>query len=320
MFGYGGGVLETDKTGCMIKTSRFTKHSWYRAHQRRLSAVGGVIAVLLISFLFFLVQSHRLPGQVGARVWFFDVGQGDATFLETASGSQMLIDGGVNNTVLTKLGSVMWPWDYAIDALVMTHPDADHVNGLVEVLDRYNVGVVYVNEVDPEEEIENAFFTRAIASGVEVVVLRAGDRFVFDEWEMSVLWPTEEAMLDPSMSQNDQSIVLRLETEGACLLLMGDAERDVEEGLVETILPCEILKAGHHGSSSSSSVSFLEAVSPEVAVISAGENNRYGHPHEIVLERFSDAGVSVLRTDLHEDIFFFLSENGKIIQTNPLSF
>ena len=304
----------------MIRTSRHQSKTFFARHRSSFAGVLVLCALLLFAVSIFCFESHRLFWGTGSSVWFFDVGQGDATFLETSDGSQLLIDGGVDNTVLAKLGSVMWPWDRSIDAIVLTHADADHLTGLVEVLRRYQVQVVYVNKKEASEVLEQVFFQQSFINGAEIIVLDQGDRFVLDDWNFSVLWPSESAMSDSLISQNDRSLVLRAEQGDSCFLFMGDAEEGAELEILQGASDCAVLKAGHHGSSSSSSVLFLEAVQPEVVVVSAGQENRYGHPHEIVLERLMDVGAAVLRTDQQGDILFWLREDKQIIQGDSLSF
>lgn len=236
----------------------------------------------------------------------FDVGQGDAIWIETPDRYQVLVDGGPSGRVVEKLGSVMGFWDRHIDLLVLTHPHADHLTGLLDVLDRYTVGAV----IDPGAEYDTAEYAlweeklaqkkipryRAIA-GMEVAIGKYAT--------LSILSPMETPRRRLS-NVHDANIVGELSFGEVEFLLTGDAEAKLERALLSRgrISDVEILKVGHHGSKTSSSDAFLSAAKPEFAVISAGKNNRYGHPHPSVLERLESLGIQVFRTDVAGNVHF----------------
>lgn len=235
------------------------------------------------------------------RVWFFDVGQGDATLIETPGGRQILVDGGPDQTVLQKLPQAMWPWDRTLDAIVVTHPDADHITGLLGVLERYEVAAIYETGVRGGTTVIAELAAAMDDEEAERHLARAGQSFVYDGVMFEMLWPTPQ-IVATQKDRNNTSIVLRVRYGDTTLLLTGDAEADAEAAFGKRAGDVDVLKAGHHGSRTSTTVAFLRAVTPEYAVVSAGAYNRYGHPHPIVISRLRDAGARVWRTDTDGDI------------------
>jgi competence protein ComEC len=253
----------------------------------------GAAAVLLILAFFFW---RGLPdGKL--HVIFLDVGQGDAIFIQTPSGKQILIDGGPSETqVLAQLGHQMPFWDRTLDVVVLTHPDSDHVNGLVPVLERYQVAAVIHRQIEMDSETYDYWLGLVEAEGAAVYQGEVGLRLTLDDGlEMLILHPGVGVW----ESANDNSVVTRLAYGQVSFLLTGDIEAEVEEALVGAgaIRESTLLKAAHHGSCSSTTQAFLDAVDPEVVVISVGADNTFGHPCDEVLERLE--GLPTYRTDEH---------------------
>lgn len=233
------------------------------------------------------------------HVAFLDVGQGDATFIQTPSGHQLLIDGGLNPTVLNdQLGRQMPFWDKHIDLVVATHPDADHVSGLPGVFDRYHVDLLITDgELAEASPIYSVVLQSADQHGATIHRAQAGEVIDFgDGVVLEVLHPGDTLDLE---DRNENSVVLRLVYGQFTMLLTGDAGEAAEEDVLDTGRDVQslVFKAGHHGSRTSSNEFFLAAVQPQIMVISAGKDNRYGHPHAEVLQRAADIGAVVLRTD-----------------------
>ena len=249
-----------------------------------------LIAVMLLAF-------SGLFSEQGVRVWIFDVGQGDAIFID-APHQQMLIDGGPDALVLERLAAVMPWWDRSIDVVVNTHPHADHVVGLISVLERYQVqdmidGGEGYNTPEFAEYLRLAGVSRRIISASEVIELGDGAT-------LTTLWPAvpyaDAVLEDP----NDGSVVFLFEYGQTSILLTGDA--GLEEELEWEVRDVDILKVGHHGSETSTSQELLDRTTPEVAIISVGEDNNYGHPSRFVIERLLRAGINVLRTDQNGNV------------------
>ncbi len=253
---------------------------------------GGAAAVMLAGLAIAGLPDGRL------HVAFLDVGQGDAIFITTPRGQQILIDGGPGpSVVLAQMGSAMPFWDRSLDVVVNTHPDDDHLAGLLAVLERYQVSQVILPDVDADTPLYTAWQKALAGEGATVTRAQAGMRLALgDGVEAEVLHPGAVAAGD---LLNDHSVVLRLTAGRVSFLLPGDIEADVEQELVESGRPlaASVLKVAHHGSITSSSPAWLAAVKPQVAVISVGADNRFGHPAAEVLQRYAAAGIPVLRTD-----------------------
>jgi len=265
--------------------------------QKQIKLVHLVIILCLSVFSF---STHSIASQKDGllKVYFFDIGQGDSIFIETPSGHQLLIDGGPGNTVLSKLGEVMPFYDKDIDVVVVSHPHADHIVGLINILNRYDVK----NIVEAKESYNSSEFKawqEAVknenANNVEAVAGKVID--LGDGVTLTILHPFESVAGDNPKNPHDDVVVAMLKYKDLEIILTGDMEIRVERRLIMEgyDLDSDVLKIGHHGSKSSSSVNWLTAVSPKQAVISVGRDNRYGHPHQEVLERLSN--TEILRTD-----------------------
>jgi len=267
------------------------------------------IFVLILVNVYLWQFIFSLDGNL--KVVFFDVGQGDSIFIETPQGHQILIDGGPGQKVLTKLSKVMPFWDKSIDLVVLTHPDYDHLSGLVSALQRYQVDNIIWNGqesasktfTDWQEAVLRGSAREFI--GQRGLVIKAGKaRFV-------TLWPDESSVNQLQGGSNDGSIVLLLNYGLNKFLFTGDITSKSEKALVSrdiALLKADVLKVAHHGSKYSTSKEFLAAVSPQAAIISCGVNNFYGHPHEEVLSNLWESAIKVLRTDQKGDII--ITSNG----------
>ena len=231
-------------------------------------------------------------------VSFLNIGQGDAIFIDSPSGRQALIDGGKGSTVVRELGKVM-PWyDRSIDVVIGTHPDADHIGGLPDVLARYDVSTVIRSSVEDSGADQTAFL-RAVASEKNAQVLIAERGQIIDLGEgayLEILFPDRAV---PLIETNTGSIVARLVYGDTAFMLTGDAPQAIEEYLVSldgSNLKSDVLKAGHHGSRTSSALPFVGYVAPSYAVFSRGCDNSYGHPHKEVVELFARFGIPTLDT------------------------
>ena len=240
------------------------------------------------------------------HVTFLDVGQGEATLIVTPSGRQVLVDGGPDSAVMQGLGARLPFWDRSLDVIALTHPHGDHLSGLLGVLDRYDADLFLHRSADyPSAEYarwEQALAERAGRS--TLLEAQRGHRIALgDGVVLDVLHPGPVTIEGET---NNNSLVLRLTYGEVVFLLTGDIETPVESALVARGAPLDaiVLKVGHHGSATSSSAPFLEAVSPSLAVISVDEDNRFGHPDDEVMDRL-DAMLPddrLLLTSQHGDV------------------
>lgn len=269
-------------------------------NQKTLLVIFLALGTALIWYAVFYFESHQ-----NLLVTFFDVGQGDAIFIEVPNGNQILVDGGPNAQVLSKLGQRMPFWDRSLDLVILTHPHADHLDGLLEVLKRYNVSTVIETGVRHSIPEYSEWQQLLKEKNVNVVIAKRGQRIqLSDSAYLDILTPFEGFEGKSPKNIHDSMVVSKLFYGSTTALLMGDAERPLEYQLVfeGTNLKVDILKVGHHGSKTSSSEEFLKAVSPRYAVISVGKKNRYGHPHQEVVDRLNSLGIKIFRTDVDGDI------------------
>lgn len=270
--------------------------------------------VLWVWFWPILAGGEGRGAPLGAplKVAFLDVGQGDAIFVETPDGVQLLIDGGPNNAVLRELGKQMPFNDRSLDVVLATHPDLDHIGGLVEVLKRYEVDNIIKTDNQSDTAVAKAFLTAVEAEKAQVISATAGQQITLGaSTTLVILSPFGEV---EKMESNDSSIVAILVYGKTKFLLTGDASTKIENSLIQNwgdFLESEVLKLGHHGSKTSSSANFLDIVSPYFAVVSAGKNNRYNHPSTEVVERVTQKRV-LLRETMGKGSVVFFSDGEKV--------
>lgn len=277
-----------------------------------------IIFWTLLCVTFVLALVYIKENNTGTlKVFFLDVGQGDAIYIRTPGGRDMLIDGGPSKIVIQRLSEVM-PWyDKTIDVVLETHPDADHIGGLPHVFARYEVGVFIEPGVKSPNAIDDELLRLREEKNIPQTIARRGMRVDFgDGSHFDILFPdTDPAFLET----NTASIVGRMVYGSTSVMLTGDSPDEIERHLIfkdGTTLRSDILKAGHHGSRTSSGLEFVKTVAPKYAVISAGKGNRYGHPHKEVLNVFNTLGVEVMRTDTMGTLYF-VSDGKMFIKKRP---
>lgn len=265
----------------------------------RNNRIAAVVVLLLASLAVQLMLSGRLFHPDRITVWVFDIGQGDAIFID-APDAQVLIDGGPDDEILEKLSTVMPFWDRSIDVVINTHPHADHVMGLDYVLERYAVGEVWVSG---QEYDSDAFAYFKELEKNEWTLVHAGDDMdLGDGARLDVLWPDIDVEGKILESTHDGNVVTEVTYGNTTILLTGDFEADRERQILDELDHVDVLKVGHHGSETSTSWELLQDITPDYAVISVGEGNDYGHPKPGVLDRLHAIGATILRTDLDGDV------------------
>ncbi len=244
------------------------------------------------------------------EIHFLDVGQGDAIYIRTPYDQDILIDGGPDKNVLSELGRVMPFWDHEIDIMILTHPHSDHVTGLVEVLRRFDVKEIYYTGVLHTAPDYLTWLNEIQKQNLHLNIVQ--DFFAVKlgpDLELQFLAPQKNLINKKVEELNNTSIVNKLIYGKTSFLFMGDAEVEEEAELLEDVkitsentssyeLKSNVIKLGHHGSTSSSSEVFLQAVKPELGIICVGTDNEFGHPHLQTIKRLERLQIPFLRTDL----------------------
>lgn len=292
------------------------------------------LAVYMICLALLLIMARQPYAAADeVRITFLDVGQGDSVVVEIGKKTVYLIDGG---GTLRFSGQEAWrkrrdPFEAGkdtllpylrargiehIDRLIMTHWDADHVGAIPAILPYFSFGAALVNR-DVPEGVAQQILDDLRQRQVPVLTGRPGDRW---EDQPGVQWTWLHPDADDGFSGNDASVVLQLTAYGKKILFTGDLEQDGENKLLRDVRSTiDVLKVGHHGSKTSTSLAFLQQLEPQIAVISAGRQNRYGHPHEEVLQRLADEQVQIYRTDQHGAITLHIRPDKMIRKTQILA-
>ena len=251
-------------------------------------------------------ESDLLP----LNVYFFDVGQGDAILIDHGT-YEVLIDGGDKASgIVNYLGPYL---DGSLEVVVATHPHADHIGGLIAVLDAFEVEEIWLNGDTSTTKTFQQFMSRVDAEGASVYEAERGDWIEVGVLTLLVLHPIKPLFDDI----NENSIVLRLSYGDIDFLFTGDAERKAETSILDFAaeLQAEILKVGHHGSRTSSSAAFLAQVQPKVAIYMAGIGNRYGRPHEETISALEGIGAEIYGTDIYGTILIITDGISYVVQT-----
>jgi competence protein ComEC len=270
-----------------------------------------IYLLFFVGFLFALnifcwKEVFVLASNNDLKVVYFDVGQGDSVFIETPQRHQVLIDGGPTPVVLSKLAKEMPFWDRTIDLVILSHPEKDHMAGLLDVLQRYKADyILWSGVVRSSSEYQKwiEVLEKQKKMGTKIIIAESNQRIAVGESFIDILHPFDNLVGNDSKDSNDTSVVFDLTFYENSFLFVGDISSSLEKKLVNSgiNLTSNVLKVAHHGSKYSTSDIFLENVKPEVAIISVGENS-YGHPTPEVLQRLDDFEVKTLRTDQIGDI------------------
>ena len=286
----------------------------------KIVAVFLALVALGMSFIGYALWDLTRP--LPATVSILDIGQGDAILIQTAARRTILIDGGPDNTVIYRLSAHLPYYQRTLDLLVLTHPDNDHVAGLPEVLRRYDVGAVLLTGITHSNAAYQTLLQELTQRHIPVIV--AGTVAVIqidDRAALQIFYPTQSIVSQTFKKINDSSIVSRLIIGDLSILLTGDTTKKIEADLLSSGVSLEatVLKVAHHGSDTSSAEAFLRAVSPELAVISSGRENRFGHPNPNVLQRLSNVAIPVLDTQRVGDITLYFEPAGVRVETGGIT-
>ena len=243
------------------------------------------------------------------RVHFIDVGQADSAFIELGNGQTMLIDAGRDSGGTAIINYIKALQYETIDYVVASHPHDDHIGGMASVLNSFNIGKMYM----PKQAHTISAFTNMLDvienKNIDLYTAKSGVSILSSgPIDIDILAPFS----DSNSNLNNVSAVVRITYGKTVMLFTGDAEQVIENQLLNSGIDADVLKVGHHGAGSASSSSFIKAVSPDIAVISVGEGNSYGHPHADALAILNDVGAKIYRTDEQGTIVVTADQNKKI--------
>ncbi|MGN0545941.1 MAG: ComEC/Rec2 family competence protein [Acutalibacteraceae bacterium] len=291
-----------------------------RGVNRKLLYFLFILIIALISAVGTYIASDEQEGETSGgqtvaksaesfSVHYIDVGQGDC-ILTVCNGKTLLIDAGENGNEATVINYLRAHGVKSLDYVIATHPHSDHIGSLAEVIEEFGVSNVIMprlpESLTPTTKTYTDFLNAVKASGAKVIAAKPGSSYTLGSAEFEILAPIDYN----TESLNNVSVVTRLVYGGKSFLFTGDAEKEVELDLIDSgaIIDSDVLKVGHHGSKTSSSKDFLNAVSPEICVIMCGENNDYGHPHKEVLNRLKKYTDRIYRTDICGSIVLTCSD------------
>lgn len=258
-----------------------------------------LLIVSLFVFLYRDFSTKDVSESTDLEVVFLDVGQGDAIYIEATNGVQMIVDGGKGSVLSNAILPYINPFDKSIDYLVVTNPDKDHYEGFISLIDRYQIGMILQSGTTQDDVTYSIFKNKVQEEIIPYEIVRKGDEIVLDQEagvHVTVLFPDRDVS---NWERNDGSVVLLLTHGENQFILMGDGTI-LTEGIVVAsgieLDGVDVLKVGHHGSKTSTGWPIINATTPKYAIISAGENNSYGHPHQEVIERLTQYGSKILQT------------------------
>lgn len=273
-----------------------------------------IFAFLLLIGIFVNDISRFNDGKL--HLVFCNVGQGDAIFIKTPKGNDVLIDGGPDESVLNCLSNHMPFWDRTIEVMVLTHPHADHLTGLISVLKRYEVIHYFTENVKNDTQVYKRLQDTLADKKITAKFTFSGDRIDFsDKTELLTVWPDEnwfnnQKLQDSKGLENDNisldingfSVIQKLSYGNFNALLTGDAGVLIEDKIAKLVGEVDVLKVPHHGSRTGMSDYFLSQTNPSLAVISVSAKNRYGHPSKTALDLLQKHSIKTLRTEKNGEV------------------
>lgn len=243
-------------------------------------------------------QTNDLNNNKDLIIHFIDVGQGDSIFIELSNDQTMLIDAGESskeNIVFDYINNLGYS---KIDYVVGTHPHTDHIGGLAYIINNFDIGNIYMPKATSTSKTYENLLNTILLKGLSIKTAKVGlNIYNKDNLKIEIISPIK----DNYSSLNNYSAVVKITYKNNEFLFMGDAEELIENE-INSDINVDLIKVGHHGSNTSSSQSFVNKVRPKYAIISVGEDNRYNHPHQEIVDRWYDVGAKIYRTDLNGNI------------------
>ncbi len=272
-----------------------------------------VLSILVIGYFWvFPASNNNSPPQL--KVSFFDIGQGDAALVTLPDKENILIDGGPDKNVIYKLDKYLPNQNRTIDLMILTHPDSDHLNGLVEVLKRFTVSKIFYTGVSDSNRVYREWQEIIKNKNIPVLIFNGPEQLELSEnIFLKFFWPEKNINGQSLKDDNLGSLAFKLSFGKISFLFTGDINQNIEKKILNNgvNLSADVLKVAHHGSKTSSTIRFLEEARPHYAVISVGEDNRLGHPNLSTILNLNKVNSRILRTDKDGDIIF--TTDGEIL-------
>ena len=304
----------------LYEKKKKTKKIYQKIFQEKNIKAFIVRTYKLILVIIFLIGIYQFPKDL--EIHFLDVGQGDSCFIITPNHKTILIDGGGSTSSTFDVGKdTLLPYildkGYTkLDYVFISHFDQDHVGGILSLLEELKIGQIFISKQGEESENYKTFLKIVQEKNLKVQEAKMGDKITIGDVTFHILWPIEKQIEENQLNNN--AMVMKLQYKNFSMLFTGDIEEVAEKKILDTyqnhleILKATVLKVAHHGSKSSSTNEFLKAVNSKVAMIGVGENNMFGHPSNVVLERLQSFGMQIFRTDENGEIHISVNHKGRI--------
>lgn len=275
-----------------------------------------ILGLLIVVLIYLWAEIAKSPATNNLNLYFLNVGQGDAELIQKGD-FQILIDGGPDDSVLSEVGKIMPLSDRKIDIIILSHPHADHLVGINEILKRYEVGQIYTSGSITTSNQYLDFLNTVKSKNIPLSVPQIGEKLVvFDTAQLTFLWPGEKFKGMSGDNLNDTSEIIRFCAESHCADFLGDIEVDEQELMFGDLktkginYQAELLKISHHGSTNGTNAATLDEINPKFAVIEVGADNKFGHPHAGVIDLLNSRNIQILRTDRDGTIRFSVTSDG----------
>lgn len=274
-----------------------------------------ILSALVLLAVFLVVEIVRSPDKDLVQLYLFSVGQGDAELIQKGN-YQILIDGGPDDSILPELGKVMPLTDRNIEVVILTHPHADHLTGLNQVLERYKIETIYLSGATTTSNTYLEFLNIVKNKTTVLNITNFGERLSpFENGELTFLWPGEMYKDRSIENLNNSSEVVKFCYFAECAVFLGDQEVDEQKLMFAELdkqkidYAAKILKIAHHGSTNGTDQTTLDKIKPEYAVIEVGADNKFGHPHAATVDLLSKLNIKTYRTDRDRTVRFQLRKD-----------
>ncbi len=271
-----------------------------------------IFSALILLAVFIWTSLVKSPTTTGVQIHYFDVGQGDAALIQKGN-YQIIIDGGPSDAILSKLGEVMPLTDRNIEIIILSHPHADHLVGINQILERYSVEKIFSTGALHASNEYIEFLEMVRDKNIELMIPNIGYSITpFENSSLEFLWPGGRYSGESLTNLNNSSEVARFCYINECSLFLGDLETDGQAMMFSVLdqknieIKSKYLKVAHHGSSNGTNQEILDKVKPEMAIISAGEDNQFGHPHGSVVDLLLENEIEIKRTDRDGDVKYLI--------------